>query len=190
MAKTLDQVDLATKTPVPPATVAAPAVIVTPAALLPEPAVMAAPTAVVPEPTVSLPPPPITPHPRKKWPKWVLAAAVERGLIQSSVTATRTLNAVVDVQVGSQVSGNIKALYADWNTKVTKGQLVALIDPAPFQAQVDQAQASLSSAHAATLTLAAQIAKANSDVAGTVAGGRGVESIVAKDRANELNAKT
>jgi HlyD family secretion protein len=39
------------------------------------------------------------------------------------------LNAVVDVQVGSQVSGNIKALYADFNTKVKKGQLVAEIDP-------------------------------------------------------------
>ena len=50
---------------------------------------------------------------------------VERGSVQASVTATGTLNAVVDVQVGSQVSGNIKALYADFNTKVTKGQLVA-----------------------------------------------------------------
>src|SRR6202045_835619 len=64
---------------------------------------------------------------------------VEQGTIQSSVTASGTLNAVVDVQVGSQVSGNIKALYADFKTKVTKGQLVALIDPEAFQAQVDQA---------------------------------------------------
>lgn len=162
------------------------------------------------------PPPQIAKRSRPKWAKWAMVigivavvgigvqlwrmhaqnaisyetVAVERGAIQASVTATGTVNAVVDVQVGSQVSGNIKALYADFNTKVTKGQLVALIDPAPFQAQVDQAQASLSSAHAATLTLAAQIAKANSDVAGTVAGGKGVESIVAKDRANELNAKT
>jgi HlyD family secretion protein len=96
----------------------------------------------------------------------------------------------VDVQVGSQVSGNIKALYADFNTKVTKGQLVALIDPEAFQAQVDQAQAALSSVHSATMTLAAQVTKANADVAGTVASGKGAESIVAKDRANELNAKT
>jgi HlyD family secretion protein len=63
--------------------------------------------------------------------------AVERGPMQASVTATGTVNAVVDVQVGSQVSGNIKALYADFNTKVTKGQLVALIDPQAFQTQVD-----------------------------------------------------
>lgn len=71
-------------------------------------------------------------------------APLERGTVQASVTATGSVNAVVDVQVGSQVSGNIKALYADFNTKVTKGQLVALIDPAVFQTQVDQAQASRS----------------------------------------------
>lgn len=69
---------------------------------------------------------------------------IEQGSIQSVVTATGTLNAVVDVQVGSQVSGNIKALYADFNTKVKKGQLVALIDPAIFQSQVRQAEATLS----------------------------------------------
>src|SRR5664279_540737 len=66
---------------------------------------------------------------------------LDRGLVQASVTATGTVNAVVDVQVGSQVSGNIKALYADFNTKVTKGQLVGLIDPEVFQAQVDQGRA-------------------------------------------------
>jgi len=78
--------------------------------------------------------------------------AAERGLIQASVTATGTVNAVVDVQVGDQVSGNIKALYADFNTKVTKGQLVALIDPQSFQTQVDQAQAALGSVHSAVIT--------------------------------------
>ena len=75
---------------------------------------------------------------------------VERGSIQAKVTATGNLNAVVDVLVSSQVSGNIKALYADWNSKVKKGQLVALIDPEIFQAQVDQANATFRSAHAAT----------------------------------------
>ena len=52
-------------------------------------------------------------------------APLGRGIVQSSVKATGTVNAVVDVQVGSQVSGNINALYADFNTKVIKGQLVA-----------------------------------------------------------------
>ena len=114
--------------------------------------------------------------------------AVERGPIQSSVSATGTLNAVVDVQVGSQVSGNIKALYADFNTKVTKGQLVAEIDPEVFQTQVDQATAALASQHSATLTASAQVQKANSDLAGTKASEKTSESVLAKDQANALNA--
>jgi HlyD family secretion protein len=113
---------------------------------------------------------------------------VERGPIQTSVAATGTLNAVVDVQVGSQVSGNIKALYADFNTKVKKGQLVALIDPEIFQAQVDQAQAALNSAHSAVVTAGAQVVKASSDLSGTMANEKSVESAAAKDRANALNA--
>ena len=66
---------------------------------------------------------------------------VSRGTIESTVSATGACNAVVSVQVGSQVSGNIKALYADFNTRVTAGQLVALIDPEIFQAKVNQAEA-------------------------------------------------
>src|SRR6266702_2052994 len=64
-------------------------------------------------------------------------AQVERGTVRASISATGNCNAVVTVQVGSQVSGNIKALYADFNTKVSKGQLVALIDPEIFQAKVN-----------------------------------------------------
>ena len=66
-------------------------------------------------------------------------ARVTRGPLVAAVAATGTLNAVVTVQVGSQVSGQIKELYADFNSKVTKGQIIARIDPAIFQAQVDQA---------------------------------------------------
>src|ERR1019366_5300572 len=116
-------------------------------------------------------------------------APLGRGIVQSSVTATGTVNAVVDVQVGSQVSGNIKALYADFNTKVTKGQLVALIDPAVFQTQVDQAQASRSSAVSAVATAVAQVQKANADLSGTVAAARSADSIAAKDRATAVNAQ-
>src|ERR1700730_5032939 len=64
-------------------------------------------------------------------------AAVERGEVDYAISATGNPNAVVTVQVGSQVSGNIMALYVDFNSKVTKGQLIARIDPAPFQAKVD-----------------------------------------------------
>ena len=68
---------------------------------------------------------------------------VDRGRIVSKVTATGTLSAIVSVQVGSQVSGRIEAWYADFNAPVKKGQLVAKIDPALFQAAVDQAKANL-----------------------------------------------
>src|SRR3954471_21392322 len=73
-------------------------------------------------------------------------ARVERGEIDATISASGTSNAVVTVQVGSQVSGNIKELYADFNTKVKKGQLVALIDPELFQAKVTQAQAAVDNA--------------------------------------------
>ncbi len=114
---------------------------------------------------------------------------VERGAIQAKVTATGTLNAVVDVLVSSQVSGNIKALYADWNSKVKKGQLVALIDPEIFQSQVDQASATFRSAHSATLTAQAQIEKAKSDLSAAIAGEKNAEAIAAKDLASEINAR-
>jgi HlyD family secretion protein len=76
-------------------------------------------------------------------------AAVTRGAITQVVTATGTLNPVVNVQVGSQVSGNIAKLYADFNSKVKAGDLVAQIDPLLFQAAVTQAQGDLASAQAA-----------------------------------------
>ena len=60
-----------------------------------------------------------------------------------TVTATGTLSAVTTVQVGSQVSGVISRLYADFNSRVTKGQLLAELDPTPFQQQVEQRQADL-----------------------------------------------
>jgi HlyD family secretion protein len=73
-------------------------------------------------------------------------AKVERGKIVARVTATGTLSAIVTVQVGSQVSGRIAELHADYNTKVKKGQVIARIDPQLFQAAVAQAQANLAAA--------------------------------------------
>ena len=70
-----------------------------------------------------------------------VTATIDRGDIEAAITATGTVNAVKTVQVGSQVSGNILDLYADFNTKVKQGQLVARIDPAIFQARVDQTRA-------------------------------------------------
>src|ERR1700746_1834414 len=77
------------------------------------------------------------------------SATVTRGPITQAVTATGTLNPVVNVQVGSQVSGNIAKLFSDFNSQVKAGQVVAQIDPALFQATVTQAEGDLASAQAA-----------------------------------------
>jgi len=74
---------------------------------------------------------------------------VSRGNIQQNVTATGTVNAVTTVLVGTQVSGTIKNLYVDFNSHVTKGQLIALIDPEMLQAQAAQARANVQKADAA-----------------------------------------
>ncbi len=92
-------------------------------------------------------------------------APAERGDIAYTISATGTPNAVVTVQVGSQVSGNIKELFADFNTRVKKGQVVAQIDPQLFQARVDQERANLNAAQAAVLNAQAQIRKNEADVA-------------------------
>jgi HlyD family secretion protein len=76
-------------------------------------------------------------------------APVARGPLTQVVTATGTLNPVVNVQVGSQVSGNIAKLFADFNSQVKAGQVVAQIDPALFQATVTQAEGDLANAQAA-----------------------------------------
>ena len=72
--------------------------------------------------------------------------ALSRGTVTSTVTATGTLSAVTTVQVGSQVSGIIARLYADFNSRVQKGQLLAELDPTPFIAQVEQRRADLARA--------------------------------------------
>lgn len=68
---------------------------------------------------------------------------VEKGAITATVSATGKVNAVVTVQVGSQVSGTIQKLFVDFNSPVKKDQVVAQIDPALFEAQVEQARAKL-----------------------------------------------
>jgi HlyD family secretion protein len=77
------------------------------------------------------------------------ATAVSRGDITQAVTATGTLNPVVKVQVGSQISGNIQKLMADFNSQVKKGDVIAQLDPATYQAALNQAEGELTSAEAA-----------------------------------------
>jgi HlyD family secretion protein len=90
-------------------------------------------------------------------------ATVTRGPITQAVTATGTLNPVVNVQVGSQVSGNISKLFVDFNSPVKAGQVVAQIDPALFQATVTQAEGDVANAQAA-LELARVNAKRTEDL--------------------------
>jgi HlyD family secretion protein len=73
---------------------------------------------------------------------------VSKGDIQQSVTATGTVNAVTTVLVGTQVSGTIKELFVDFNSRVKKGQIIAQIDPSTFESQVQQAKANLLAAQA------------------------------------------
>lgn len=87
-----------------------------------------------------------------------LAAVVDRGDIADVVGATGVLQAVVTVQVGSQVSGTIQSLYADFNSTVKKDQVVARLDPSLFQARVAQAKANLESARAQVQRSSANIA--------------------------------
>ncbi|HEY9724417.1 MAG TPA: efflux RND transporter periplasmic adaptor subunit [Oscillatoriaceae cyanobacterium] len=85
---------------------------------------------------------------------------VDRGPIAAKVTATGTLSALVTVQVGSQVSGRIQALYADYNSQVHKGELLARIDPQLFDAALKQAQANAIAAQASLTKARVQYADA------------------------------
>lgn len=91
-------------------------------------------------------------------------ATTERGDIVATVQATGTINAVTTVQVGSQVSGQISAINADFNSRVRKGDLVAQIDPAPFQARLLQAEADLASAEAGVKGFEADLAVAGANL--------------------------
>ncbi len=78
----------------------------------------------------------------------ILTAKVTQGAITRSVTATGTVNPVITVQVGSYVSGPIEAIYANFNSPVKQGQLIAKIDPRQFQVKVDAAKAAVANAKA------------------------------------------
>lgn len=86
----------------------------------------------------------------RKAPVRYRTAAVERGPVISLVTATGTINPVVSVQVGTQVSGMIKSLHADFNSVVKAGDIVAVIDPEPLRARRDQAASNLEMSKANT----------------------------------------
>src|SRR5919107_4455608 len=99
-----------------------------------------------------------------------MTARVERGNLRNTVTATGTLQAVTTVQVGSQASGTISALYADFNSTVKKGQLLAQLNPSVAQAQVQQASANLAQAQAQLQSARAAVGQSHAGVAQSRAG--------------------
>jgi HlyD family secretion protein len=96
-------------------------------------------------------------------------AKVERGAISDVVEATGTINSVITVQVGSQVSGTIAKLNADFNSRVHKGDIVALIDPALFKGALLQATADLKNAEANLQAAQANLEKAKAALVQTKA---------------------
>ena len=89
---------------------------------------------------------------------------IERGNLQASVSASGAVNPVTQVSVGTQVSGQIKELYVDFNSEVKAGQLIALIDPETFEYRVRSAQADLDSTRAQVLTAQANVASSIAQV--------------------------
>ena len=96
-------------------------------------------------------------------------AKVEQGALTATVSATGNLNAVITVQVGSQVSGQIKQLFADFNSQVKKGQLIARIDPDTFEAKASQARADLEASAATVLNQRALVERTRADVENALA---------------------
>src|SRR5689334_23544304 len=131
-----------------------------------------------------------------------MTARVDRGNLRNTVTATGALQAVTTVQVGSQASGTISALYADFNSVVKKGQVIAQLDPSTAKAQVDQANANLQQARASLANARAAVVNsqagvrdaqakslaASSTVQNTQAGVSGAEANVAVLKAQQDDA--
>jgi HlyD family secretion protein len=92
------------------------------------------------------------------------AAKIERGPITAVVVASGTLNAVTTVQVGSQISGQVKDIYADFNTAVKKDQIIARIDPQTFELRVNQARADVDAAQGAVAVARSGVAAAQAEI--------------------------
>ena len=112
-----------------------------------------------------------------------LTARVDRGNLRNTVTATGALQAVTTVQVGSQASGTIAALYADFNSVVKKGQVIAQLDPAQAKAQVDQARANLQQARASLAQAQAAVTNSRAGISDAQARGLAAKSTVQNNQA-------
>jgi len=92
------------------------------------------------------------------------SSKIERGALQAAVSASGTVSPVTQVTVGTQVSGQIKEILADFNSEVKAGQLIAVIDPETFEYRVRSAQADVEAARAVVLTAQANVVASRAQV--------------------------
>ena len=118
-----------------------------------------------------------------------MTARVERGNLRNTVTATGALQAVTTVQVGSQASGTISALYADFNSVVKKGQVIAQLDPSTAKAQVEQARANLEQARASLANARAAVVSSQAGVSDAQAKSLAARSTVQNTQAGVSGAE-
>jgi len=126
---------------------------------------------------------------QRQTPVQYLTARVERGRIAATVSATGTVNAVITVQVGSQVSGNIQKLFVDYNSPVTENQIIAQIDPASFETRVNQARAALASAQASVQVAQATVENSKAGVETARANGESAKANIEKAKVAVAEAK-
>lgn len=118
-----------------------------------------------------------------------MTAKVERGNLRNTVTATGTLQAVTTVQVGSQASGTLSALYADFNSVVKKGQVIAQLDPGVAKAQVDQSRANLHQARASLQQSISTVAGSRAGVSDAQARALAAKSTVQNNQSGVSSAQ-
>ena len=118
-----------------------------------------------------------------------MTARVERGNLRNTVTATGTLQAVTTVQVGSQASGTLSALNADFNSVVKKGQIIAQLEPAIAKAQVDQARANVQQARASLQQSTAGVAGSRAGVSDSQAKALAARSMVQNNQSGVSSAQ-
>lgn len=113
-----------------------------------------------------------------------VSVPVARQTLVQNVTASGTVNPQNNISVGTQVSGTISAIYVDFNSKVKKGQILARLDPSAFQAQLDQARASLAQTQAQAAQAQANAGGASAGVNVAASNAQAGEASVAAARAN------
>jgi len=118
-----------------------------------------------------------------------LTARIERGNLRNTVTATGTVQAVTTVQVGSQASGTISALYADFNSHVKQGQVIAQLDPSVSKAQVEQARANVQQARASLQQAISSVSGSRAGVSDARAKAQAAQSVVQNNQSGVTSAR-